>query len=138
MFVQDGQWVAFFDDDQFASPRWLLSLFEAAEFTGDRIVGGPVMLAVASEELDALGPGIAKRFAKRTCIPNCIPTSKANHQARATRWWHAVSSTSWGCSTNRSMAVDRIMTFSAALAGPVWHSGTLRRPSFAIVLTTSG
>lgn len=40
----DGDWLAFFDDDQFAEPRWLLNLLTAAEQHQTRLVGGPVCL----------------------------------------------------------------------------------------------
>ena len=39
-----GQWLAFFDDDQFADPFWLLNLLQVAEDRNASIVGGPVYL----------------------------------------------------------------------------------------------
>lgn len=39
-----GEWIAFFDDDQFADPRWLLELFLAACERRTRCVGGAVHL----------------------------------------------------------------------------------------------
>lgn len=40
----DGDWLAFFDDDQFAEPRWLLNMLEVAEQQNTTVVGGPVHL----------------------------------------------------------------------------------------------
>lgn len=40
----DGDWLAFFDDDQFAEPRWLLNMLEVAEEQNTTVVGGPVHL----------------------------------------------------------------------------------------------
>lgn len=45
----DGQWLAFFDDDQFAEPRWLLNLLSVAEKQDTRVVGGPVCLDLAED-----------------------------------------------------------------------------------------
>lgn len=39
-----SDWLAFFDDDQFAETRWLLNLLDTAEAQKTRIVGGPVHL----------------------------------------------------------------------------------------------
>jgi GT2 family glycosyltransferase len=39
-----GQWIAFFDDDQLAEPKWLLELFRYASDYNLRAVGGPVHL----------------------------------------------------------------------------------------------
>jgi GT2 family glycosyltransferase len=39
-----GEWIAFFDDDQLAEPRWLLELFNHAHSYNVRAVGGPVHL----------------------------------------------------------------------------------------------
>jgi GT2 family glycosyltransferase len=41
-----GDWIAFFDDDQFADPRWLCELMEVARTTGAQCVGGRVTLAM--------------------------------------------------------------------------------------------
>jgi GT2 family glycosyltransferase len=40
----NGEWIAFFDDDQLADPRWLLELFTYAQDHNLRAVGGPVHL----------------------------------------------------------------------------------------------
>jgi glycosyltransferase involved in cell wall biosynthesis len=39
-----GEWIAFFDDDQLADPRWLVELFAMAESRDCRLVGGAVHL----------------------------------------------------------------------------------------------
>lgn len=39
-----GEWIAFFDDDQLADPRWLAELFNYAHDYNLRAVGGPVHL----------------------------------------------------------------------------------------------
>lgn len=49
-----GQWVAFFDDDQFADPAWLRELFQATQ-TGALVIGGPVHLDLPDELLRRLG-----------------------------------------------------------------------------------
>lgn len=50
----EGEWLAFFDDDQFAEPRWLLNLLNVAESQSTRIVGGPVELDLNPEIVDQL------------------------------------------------------------------------------------
>lgn len=47
-----GEWLAFFDDDQLAEPRWLSELIAVARLTGAQGVGGRVTLA--TEERSAL------------------------------------------------------------------------------------
>ncbi len=39
-----GKWMAFFDDDQLADPRWLLALWDLAHVKGAQCLGGPVEL----------------------------------------------------------------------------------------------
>ncbi len=51
-----GQYVAFFDDDQFADGRWLSELYSAAQSTQAAIVGGPVLLDLPEAQLQQLGP----------------------------------------------------------------------------------
>jgi glycosyltransferase involved in cell wall biosynthesis len=41
-----GRWIAFFDDDQLADPRWLAELFHGTRQFDCRIVGGAVHLAL--------------------------------------------------------------------------------------------
>lgn len=43
-----GEWIAFFDDDQLADPRWLAELFAMAQSRGCRLVGGAVHLQLPS------------------------------------------------------------------------------------------
>jgi len=50
-----GEWLAFFDDDQFAQPDWLLQLYKTALQTGSPVVGGAVHLDLPPEELSRLG-----------------------------------------------------------------------------------
>ena len=50
-----GEWVAFFDDDQFAPPDWLANLRRAADESGAPIVGGPVRLELTDDEARRLG-----------------------------------------------------------------------------------
>lgn len=41
-----GKWIAFFDDDQIADPRWLAELYGGAQSKNCRVVGGTVRLAL--------------------------------------------------------------------------------------------
>jgi len=50
-----GSWLAFFDDDQFAPPDWLLQLYSATLETGALVVGGAVHLDLTDEQLRQLG-----------------------------------------------------------------------------------
>ncbi len=50
-----GRWLAFFDDDQLASPRWLVELYRQAQEHGLQCVGGPVILKLP--KLSAFAPG---------------------------------------------------------------------------------
>jgi glycosyltransferase involved in cell wall biosynthesis len=51
-----GQWIAFFDDDQLADPNWLLSLIEMAWKKNVRCVGGAVHLQLPDDENRQLAP----------------------------------------------------------------------------------
>ncbi|MEZ6125675.1 MAG: glycosyltransferase family A protein [Planctomycetaceae bacterium] len=51
-----GQWLAFFDDDQFAPPRWLLSLLTAAQRHNCLVLGGPVHLDLKESVITKLSP----------------------------------------------------------------------------------
>jgi glycosyltransferase involved in cell wall biosynthesis len=51
-----GEWIAFFDDDQFAHPRWLLELFLAAREQRSRCVGGAVTLRLPEGTVRQLAP----------------------------------------------------------------------------------
>lgn len=50
-----GRWIAFFDDDQFATPHWLAELVRCAQDRGVAVVGGPVLLAVDDRRREELG-----------------------------------------------------------------------------------
>ncbi len=76
----DGQWVAFFDDDQFAEPRWLLNLLHVAEKNTASIVGGPVHLDLDEETIEQLSPACRRALREtkpyaidRPCGRNVIP-----------------------------------------------------------------
>ncbi len=49
-------WIAFFDDDQRAGPKWLDSLMTAAIQQHALMVGGPVLLDIPHDILNGLGP----------------------------------------------------------------------------------
>jgi glycosyltransferase involved in cell wall biosynthesis len=51
-----GEWIAFFDDDQLADPRWLLELFGYAQQHNLRAVGGAVFLQLPANCQRALHP----------------------------------------------------------------------------------
>lgn len=63
----DGQWLAFFDDDQFAEPDWLLNLLTAAESHKTSVIGGPVHLDLDASIRDRLSP--ACRSTLREMMP---------------------------------------------------------------------
>lgn len=58
-----GEWVAFFDDDEVATPDWLRQLYKAAIKTGALIVGGAMHLDLPQETLDRLG-----RYVRQTSL----------------------------------------------------------------------
>lgn len=77
-----GEWIAFFDDDQFADPRWLIELMSAAAEMSVRCVGGAVHLmlpAGVTRQLDPvcrmlLGETVgmtAPRFYSQRVTPGC-------------------------------------------------------------------
>jgi glycosyltransferase involved in cell wall biosynthesis len=49
-----GEWIAFFDDDELADPTWLLQLHHAALETGSPIIGGAMHLDLPQEVLRRL------------------------------------------------------------------------------------
>lgn len=53
--ASSGQWVAFFDDDQFAPADWLANLHAAAVATEADVIGGPVKLDLTDDEAARLG-----------------------------------------------------------------------------------
>ena len=58
--VAEGEWFAFFDDDQFAEPDWLLEFWKAKDQCPAKILGGPVLLDLDEQELQRLGPECRK------------------------------------------------------------------------------
>ncbi|MFP4501127.1 MAG: glycosyltransferase family 2 protein [Candidatus Hydrogenedentota bacterium] len=51
-----GDWLAFFDDDQLAEPGWLRQLLQVARDHDARLVGGPRRLHLPEETMAQLGP----------------------------------------------------------------------------------
>ncbi len=51
-----GEWIAFFDDDQWADPRWLVELLAMAKAKNIRGVGGAVHLRLPADNERALSP----------------------------------------------------------------------------------
>lgn len=56
VLAAEGQWIAFFDDDQLADRRWLLELHAAAEVQHVRSVGGAVHLKLPAGSERTLAP----------------------------------------------------------------------------------
>jgi glycosyltransferase involved in cell wall biosynthesis len=53
-----GNWIAFFDDDQLADPRWLAELYRGAGEKQSRVVGGAVLLALPAGCTRQLDPAV--------------------------------------------------------------------------------
>lgn len=53
-----GRWIAFFDDDQLADPRWLAELVRGATELGCRVVGGTVQLHFPAGPPGELHPAV--------------------------------------------------------------------------------
>ncbi len=53
-----GRWIAFFDDDQLADPRWLVELYLGAIERRCRVVGGTVLLALPAGCTRQLDPAV--------------------------------------------------------------------------------
>jgi len=51
-----GQWLAFFDDDQYAGSTWLNELYQYALNHSADMVGGPILLDLPEELLAKIGP----------------------------------------------------------------------------------
>ena len=62
----DGDWLAFFDDDQLAAPDWLRKLLHAALETGAPVIGGAVHLHLPQDVLDRLGPFVRRTSFRET------------------------------------------------------------------------
>jgi succinoglycan biosynthesis protein ExoM len=65
-----GQWLAFFDDDQLAHPDWLLQLYRAARETGAPVIGGAVRLDLPQDVLDRVAP-----YVRRTSFRETLPSA---------------------------------------------------------------
>jgi len=63
----DGEWLAFFDDDEFADPRWLQQLLRTAVNNDAQVVGGSVHLDLDRNVIQQLSP--ACRNALREARP---------------------------------------------------------------------
>ena len=53
-----GEWIAFFDDDQIADRKWLEVLYRTAKEQGVRCVGGRICLMLPSEQIEQLSPTV--------------------------------------------------------------------------------
>ena len=71
-----GQWIAFFDDDQLAGPRWLQELYYTAMESGAHLVGGPIRLSFPQPETAKLGPVCRALYGEH---PNFKDAQRRNH-----------------------------------------------------------
>lgn len=69
-----GVWVALFDDDEEASPHWLLELWQTAQKTGALCVDGKVVLRVPPAVLAELGPRARRALGETLTRPDLPPT----------------------------------------------------------------
>jgi GT2 family glycosyltransferase len=65
-----GRWIAFFDDDQLADPRWLTELHRGAVQKQCRVVGGAVRLLMPADDRRALHPTV------RMLLGESLPSSQ--------------------------------------------------------------
>jgi glucosyl-dolichyl phosphate glucuronosyltransferase len=56
LLESQGEWVAFFDDDQSTGPGWLRELMGVAVTKAADLVGGPIALEFEDSQLEKLGP----------------------------------------------------------------------------------
>ena len=68
-----GRWIAFFDDDQIADPRWLAELFRGASEKQSRIVGGSVNLALPTGQRTDLHPAVRMLLGESVHSEHPIP-----------------------------------------------------------------
>lgn len=66
-----GDWVAFFDQDQLAEPDWLRELFAVACKTGADVVDGPRDLVLSQEQLSRLSPVCRRILGEITAPLEC-------------------------------------------------------------------
>jgi glycosyltransferase involved in cell wall biosynthesis len=67
-----GRWIAFFDDDQLADPRWLLELYLGAIETNCRVVGGTVLLALPVGCTRQLDPAVRMLLGEAVHAPRRV------------------------------------------------------------------
>jgi len=65
-----GEWVAFFDDDQLADPRWLAELWQTARERGADFVTGAVKLKMPGSARLQLGPLSRRMLGEKIIAPN--------------------------------------------------------------------
>lgn len=70
-----GEWFAFFDDDQLATPDWLLELYAAAGKAHTLVVGGAVHLDISEEQSRELGTICRKALRELTPYRDLHPYS---------------------------------------------------------------
>jgi glycosyltransferase involved in cell wall biosynthesis/peptidoglycan/xylan/chitin deacetylase (PgdA/CDA1 family) len=68
-----GNWIAFFDDDQLAEPRWLYELWRAAKTLDASIVGGRVVLDLPARKKTALGKSCREMLREINYHPDFHP-----------------------------------------------------------------
>ncbi|QDU93056.1 glycosyltransferase family 2 protein [Lignipirellula cremea] len=70
-----GEWIAFFDDDQLADPRWLVELLTAARSRQVRCVGGAVWLDLPAECDRNLSPMVRMLLGETVGLDSARPYS---------------------------------------------------------------
>ncbi len=68
-----GKWIAFFDDDQWAEPRWLAGLHAVAQASGAHCVGGAMLLDLPKVCPTELTPFCRKLLDERTFGDKPVP-----------------------------------------------------------------
>lgn len=68
-----GNWLAFFDDDQFAETDWLKELLRAAREADAHVVGGPVHLDLPQADLQRIGPLCRQALREISFYPTLQP-----------------------------------------------------------------
>lgn len=70
-----GQWLAFFDDDQLAEPKWLAELYQVALMRDADCVDGPIDLILPANFPAGLGPRIRALFGEKFVASDARPKS---------------------------------------------------------------
>ncbi len=104
-----GDWVAFFDDDQLATPEWLLSLMRVAKATNAECVGGPYLLILPPENELVLTSWLRSLLGQNPLMLEAQP----QHRARLDPRRGAIPGT--GNALVRKALFGRIGMFSQAL-----------------------